>query len=203
VSEWEGDYEAAWAFFSESLSLRREMGDRWGIAQSIDNMAVVARKKGDYAAARALHEESLSIFREVGEWHGVAYALDNLGIGARKQGNYAAARAYLEESLVIRRHMRDRLGITRILKELAKGEAIAGRADLAVRLSASAAALFEAMGVNWDAEDLAEWDCCLADLRDRIGAEAYVKAWAEGRSMSLDEAIAAALGEEAPHDVET
>jgi tetratricopeptide (TPR) repeat protein len=60
-----GDYTAAHAFFSESLAIRRELGDQKGIATVLNDLGWVAWHQNDYIAARALSEESLDLWREL------------------------------------------------------------------------------------------------------------------------------------------
>ena len=46
------------ALFSESLLLRREVGDQWGIANSLLNLSEAAYDQGAYAEALGLAGES-------------------------------------------------------------------------------------------------------------------------------------------------
>ena len=50
-----GRYEDALKHYGQSLEIRRELGDRSGIAYSLNNLGIVAREQGDYVAARALY----------------------------------------------------------------------------------------------------------------------------------------------------
>ena len=115
---YQGDYAAARALLEESLSIRRALRDRQGVAGSLNDLGIVARDQGDYSAARALLEESLSIRRKLGDRQGVAGSLNNLGGLAIFQGNCATARQFYEESLAIRREEGDRQGIARTLNNL-------------------------------------------------------------------------------------
>src|SRR5438105_4121141 len=81
------------AVYQDSLAIRRELGDRPGIAASLNNLGLVAFEQGDYPAARALYEESLAIRRELGDRRGIALSLGNLGTVAFEQGDHLAARA--------------------------------------------------------------------------------------------------------------
>jgi non-specific serine/threonine protein kinase len=101
----QGDYPAARALHEESLVIRRELGDRPGIAASLGNLGNVAFNQGDYPAATALQEQSLAIRRELGDRYGTATTLNNLGAVAINQGDYPASRAVLEESLAIGREL--------------------------------------------------------------------------------------------------
>jgi predicted ATPase/class 3 adenylate cyclase len=106
-----GDAGAARALHEESLSIRRELGDKRGIAGSLNNLGIVARGRGDYETARSLYEEALSINREMGNRAWESYNLANLGIVAQARGDVASARSLQEQSLAIKRELGDRRGI--------------------------------------------------------------------------------------------
>ncbi len=114
----QGDYAAARELQEESLAIRRELGDRRGIASVLGNLGNVAQCQGDYAAARGLQEESLAIRRELGDRRGMASTLGNLAVVAAVQGDYAAARVLQEESLALFRELGDRGGIATALVNL-------------------------------------------------------------------------------------
>jgi predicted ATPase/class 3 adenylate cyclase len=140
----QGDYSAARALNEESLSIRRQLGDRRGIAASLNNLGLVAGEQGDYPVARALYEESLAIKRELGDQSGIANSLNNLGNVAYDQADFALARALYEESLVIARGLGDREGISRLLSNL-------GNVAMHQRDLASAQALHEeSLGIKRD-----------------------------------------------------
>jgi predicted ATPase/DNA-binding winged helix-turn-helix (wHTH) protein len=117
----QGDYPAARALHEESLAIRRELGDRPGIAAALGNLGNVALIQADYPPAKALHEESLAIRRELGDRFGSAALLSNLGIVALNQGDYPAAKSLFEEALAIRRELGDRAGIAVSLNNLGHG----------------------------------------------------------------------------------
>ena len=72
----QGDYAAARAYLEQSLEIFREIGNRQGIADSLNGSGNVACIQGDYAASRAYHEQSLEIFREIGDRQGMAGYLE-------------------------------------------------------------------------------------------------------------------------------
>jgi hypothetical protein len=63
---------AAQAFYEESLSLRRELGDKTGIAASLNSLGFVARQSGRLRRGAGVYEESLSLKREMGDKRGIA-----------------------------------------------------------------------------------------------------------------------------------
>jgi len=105
------DYAAARARHEESLAIRRQLGDRRGVAISLNNLGIVALDQGDLASARTMHEESLAIARELGNLNGIARSLGNLGMVASAERDLTAARALFGESLAMMRELGDRGGI--------------------------------------------------------------------------------------------
>ena len=114
----QGDYPAARALDEESLAIRRQSGDRRGIAASLNNLGLVTCDQGDYPAARALYEESLAIKRELGDRSGIANSLNNLGNVAYDQGDLASSRALYEQGLAIKRELGDQGRIANSLGNL-------------------------------------------------------------------------------------
>jgi tetratricopeptide (TPR) repeat protein len=115
---YQGDYAAARMFHEESLSINRELGDKQGIAFTLNNLGIMAVEQGDYEAARDLHEESLAIRREAGDKWGIAASLNNLGNVALNQGDYETARVLHEKSLAIKREVGDKQSIAISLNNL-------------------------------------------------------------------------------------
>ncbi len=204
----QGDYAAARSLYEESLAIRRELEDKRGIAYSLNNLGIVALEQGDYAAARSLQEESLAIRRELGDKRGIAESLNNLGIVVAEQGDYPAARSLQEESLAIKRELGDKQGITSSLASLgrvvarAAGTVGMGQPQLKQAVLERAATLFgavegilEAMSGVLYSVDRHPYERNVAAVRSALGEEAFGKAWAEGRAMSMEQAIEYALEE--------
>ena len=104
--------------YEESLALRRELGDKQGIAVGLSNLGNALQAQGNYASSRSLLEESLALRRDIGDKRGVAISLNNLGIVVLLQGDYATARSLLEEGLALVRELGDRQGIAHLLHNL-------------------------------------------------------------------------------------
>ena len=114
----QGDYASARALYEESLAMRRELGDKQGMANSLRSLGIVASNQGDFASARPLYEESLAVSRDLGDKRGLAQSLHDLGKMASLQGDYANARALLEESLAIQKELGNKQGVADSLGSL-------------------------------------------------------------------------------------
>jgi predicted ATPase/DNA-binding SARP family transcriptional activator len=95
----QGDYVATKRYFEASLTLRRGLGDRNGVAQTLNGLGLVHAYQGDYEAALPLYMEALATKRELGDIDGIAAALNNLAMLAFDNGDYVLARAHYREAL--------------------------------------------------------------------------------------------------------
>ncbi len=189
----QGDYSTARAVLEQALAIRQEDG---GMGPGeLEGLALVARREGDYSAARRLQEQVLAIVREVGGRREVAYALSNLGVVALCQADYSAARAFLEESLGILRELGHKFGAALCLVRLGELAGAQKRLPEAARLFGAAEALREAIRTALPGADRDDYERSVAALRAAMGDEAFEAAWAEGRAMTMEEAVAYALGE--------
>ena len=112
------DYPAARSLFDEKLRLHRRLGDKWGIANSINNLGIMALRERDYDGARSLYQESLSLWRELGNQRAVALALGNLGNVADLVKDYPAAHDCYQQSLEVFRDLQDQRGVALSLSHL-------------------------------------------------------------------------------------
>lgn len=111
LAQAQGDYDTAYAFFERNLAINRELDDRWGIANSLNNLGVVVQEQGKFAAARALFEESLALWKEIGNNEAIALALNNLANVASVQKDFTTAYNLYNESLAIWEKIGDKRGI--------------------------------------------------------------------------------------------
>jgi predicted ATPase/Tfp pilus assembly protein PilF/DNA-binding XRE family transcriptional regulator len=114
----QGDFAVARRRFEESLALRRELGDKQNIANSLINLGTVAQEQGDQETALAFLEESLALGRELGDKRGVAIALNNMGTILKERGELDRARALQEEGLALRAELGDDWGVAMSLNNL-------------------------------------------------------------------------------------
>jgi predicted ATPase/Tfp pilus assembly protein PilF len=114
----QGDYSTARALHEQCLGIYRELGEKRGVAATLNLLAVEALLQGDTATARSLFEESLAIWRELGDDAAVARSLSNLASIFKAEGDHPAAHALYEESLAILERLGDRVGMAYGLNQL-------------------------------------------------------------------------------------
>ncbi|HEX9028662.1 MAG TPA: AAA family ATPase, partial [Anaerolineales bacterium] len=86
------------AALEECLAIRREIGDRQGIAFSLYNLGFYAYRLGDYERTRPVAEESLALFYQLGDKYGAIWPRGFLGWLAIIRGDYSAAHSYFKEN---------------------------------------------------------------------------------------------------------
>lgn len=189
------DPGSARPLFQESVTLFREVGDRPGTAASLHNLGVLQLDEGDPAGARTLIEESLAIQRELGTTPLTALNLVVLARAARQQGDYEAARAHLKESLALAQQVGYPRVLARDLEGFAALAEAQGQMERAARLFGAAESLREAVQLPAMSNVRADDERSIAVVRAAMGEEAFAAAWHEGRTMSAEQAVRAALAE--------
>jgi tetratricopeptide (TPR) repeat protein len=155
------------------------------------------RLDGDYERAGAAYEECLTLCREIGAKLRETLTYDMLAVVAQHQGDYDRAEAIILEGLNPARELGSGYQIAYSLALLAGPVGAKGQPERAARLLGASEAVFEAWRVGPVTADQLEIDQYMADVRAQLDEAAFEAAWAEGRAMSLEEAVAYALGENA------
>jgi DNA-binding CsgD family transcriptional regulator/tetratricopeptide (TPR) repeat protein len=201
LSRRQGDFERAAALYEESGALYREIGDRRGEAVSLTNLGRIAERRGEIDRAIELHDSSLEALRMLGDRRGMAAALANLGVAYLRGGDLEQADRSIRESLQLRHRLGDKEGISTSLEKLAEVEAAREQAGHALRLWAAAAALRDAIGAPLAPSERASYDIVLAAARVSLTDDQIATIWAEGRSISTEQAVAYALQQKAPPSI--
>ena len=189
----QGDTAAARSRFEESLTIARRFGYRRGVAVTLSHLGQMAYSDADHDSARALLEESLDVFREVGYKPGIAESLERLALVTCSQGDHAAAQALQAESLELSLTLDDPHGVAGSIEGFARLAAIAGQAERAVRLLGAAESLREHVGATLPPSRHREREQDLDAARSELQGAEGTAAWDEGRTMTLQQAVAYAL----------
>jgi tetratricopeptide (TPR) repeat protein len=201
VAQLHENLTSARSLYEQSLAAAREVGNTSLAAAALGDLGSVAYEQGDYATARSLQEQSLAILRETGNRTGVAYCLYSLGLTADAQGDYTGAISLYKESLAIHREAGDRLGIAWCLAGLGDWECVREgqskeQRERAVRLLSAASAQYEVIGHVIRPDVRARYEQGLSRARAQLGDEVFERAWVQGQSMSMEQAVEYALQDE-------
>jgi predicted ATPase/DNA-binding SARP family transcriptional activator len=193
VANYTEDYATARQHQEASVAIFRELEDKLGLVIALNNLGVVAEQQGDNFSARRFYQESIAAAHELGEKNMVAYALNSLAHVVYLQGDPTDAERYYRESLVIFQEIGEKRGIAYCLEGFAKVVARHGNAAQAAHLLGAAETLREAINSPLAGSERSELDQDVIVTRNRIGERSFESAWAEGRVMTLEQAIEFAL----------
>jgi len=193
-----GELDRASAFQEEALVLSHRAGEHSVTRDALSNLGMIALLRGDLNLARARFEEALAIRRDVGDEEGIVGSLWDTGEVALQRNDLDAAEALACEALVHARALHYTMAMLAGVEQVGRVAAARGQLPQAVRLLAAARALSDARSVPFTVPSytLRQHEAARAATRLALGDEAYAAADAAGRALSLEEAIAEALGEQ-------
>ncbi|MGH2418483.1 MAG: ATP-binding protein [Candidatus Limnocylindria bacterium] len=180
---------------AEAAETFERIGDRHYGLIATHNQGWILGGLGDREGERRIHEQSLRIAREIGNAAIEADALAQLGMGASDAGRFDDAVQLLRESIRIDHQRGMTANVATNLGRLASVLVRQGELRDAARLFESEPRLFGELGsrMPWWAQE--RYEETVAVLREQMDQQALEEAVAEGRSLSVDDTVALALGQ--------
>ena len=182
--------------FEESLALYREIGDRHGEAKARWGMGVIHVFCREYDEAEKEYDAALGVFEEFGDAFMLLWSLEELGVCAMETGRLEEAKKRFGEALRLGAEAGDVSAILFLLDNFATVAHRERNLERVARLRAAVTTIEAASGAGLvDAQKAATG----VELIEREGLTEgrLQEIWAEGERMSLDDAIAYALEEQA------
>jgi predicted ATPase/DNA-binding CsgD family transcriptional regulator len=191
-----GDHARMKVLREEAEALRPELEDRAALAYLLLALGLATRDEGDHEQAEGLFLESVALHRELGDKRGTTMCLSVLGVATLEQGDYERAALHEEEFLRMLRDTKEKVGIVYGLMVMAGVAVLRGEPPArAARLWGAEEALREAIAFPALPYDRAHYDYegYQTAARSRMDEESFAEAWAEGRTMSPEQALEYAL----------
>jgi predicted ATPase/DNA-binding SARP family transcriptional activator/DNA-binding CsgD family transcriptional regulator len=186
--------ERALALFEEAIGLAQDVGNVAALSLSVHGLALTFMQKHDFERATALQRENLARARKTGDQHILSMSIGLGGLIALGEGSYGRAEALGLETLKMFWRMDLRHYIPTLLQLFAAAAAGRGDSVRSARLCGASQALHESMGARLSAGERAYFEPHLAAARARLDNTTWETAWAEGRAMTLEQAVEYALG---------
>jgi DNA-binding CsgD family transcriptional regulator/tetratricopeptide (TPR) repeat protein len=186
----QGDQARISMLLEECLALSQEVGFKEGIAAYCYLSGQIALCKRDIVMAHIQAKKSVELYREIGHRHGTAESLAGLGKVVAAQGDYTGAQRLYEESLAISGELGEKWVIAVCLVEL--GEVVAAQRQLAwaAQLWGASEALRDVIGIPIPPIKRADYDHSVSAARAHLGERPFAIAWAQGHSMTPEQAFA-------------
>jgi tetratricopeptide (TPR) repeat protein len=158
---------------------------------------IAALFEGDLAEATAAYTDSANVYREAG-YSGVSAALTALGEIALRTGDVPGAASQLREALRTARAAGFRRNVAENLLDFGVLAGVVDQPERGARLLGAAEALRGVLNVQIPLRQYGSYLQIQSALRAALGTADFSRAWAEGRAMALDQAIAYALADDEP-----
>jgi predicted ATPase/DNA-binding CsgD family transcriptional regulator len=190
-----GDLRQAESHLEQFLTLAQQVGDQLSVAFAFSGLGEVAVRLREYDPAISLLEQALELNRLRGDKWGTGTLLGSLGWVALRQGNFKRMREMLGESLAVRTEIGDKGGIAWCLEKLAEAKNDQRQFDEAAKIFGHAESVRAPIRSVIDPTDQADYNRIVSGLQSALGIDAFAAAWAEGKSMRLDDVIDLALSD--------
>jgi predicted ATPase/DNA-binding XRE family transcriptional regulator len=179
--------------YQDTLQSFRRLDDFYGMVRTLNSQGVLAFDIGDLNLADQLFNECMVLARQYGDKENVAVALTNLGWTAALRGQVQAVEL-CQEAITLFCELGNKLGIAFSLEGVAAGFILAAQAGRAVRLLGSADALRAAIDAPLGGTHARCLEQIIQQGHETLSDPAFAVAWAEGEAMSMEKAIAYAIG---------
>jgi tetratricopeptide (TPR) repeat protein len=183
------------SYLEEALALSQGSVDPEAAVRTEGILARLAFYRGDIAEARKHADLMLDLHREMGDQLSVTGHQSAMGHVARQMGNYPEALALYRETLPDWQKMGHRGAVAHQLECFAFIAKAQEQGERAVKLMSAAEALRQASSSARTPQEQIEYDRELAGLRAGMDEKTFDLLWAEGQSMSMDQAIDFAMSD--------
>jgi predicted ATPase/class 3 adenylate cyclase len=180
----------------ESLVLSQGSVDPDAAVRAEGILARLAFFRGNLHEARIHADRMLDLHREMGDQRSITGHQSEMAHVARRMGNYREALALYRETLPDWQKIGHRGAVAHQLECMAFIAKAQEQGEGAVRLMSVADALRQASSSPRTPQEQIEYDGELAGLRAGMDKKTFDLLWAEGQSMSMEQAIDLAMSNE-------
>jgi len=187
------NYAKARPMAEQALANDQLIGFKAGIVNDLIDLGMVCLAQGDDEAAMGFYQASLEISHQSGLKMDRAFASHYLGLLALHRRDYGHAITYLTESLSSYPRQSQDLNVAQRLAGLAAVAGATYQPERAAKLSGAAQSITDTSDYQIPPIDRAEFDRYIQIARDQLGNDKFEALAAEGRAMTMEQAIELAL----------
>jgi non-specific serine/threonine protein kinase len=186
-------FPEAISLIKESVEIFQELHDNLWVCRTTFMLAETHTISGDLEAAESLLQAGLELCRSGNDKWQMALGLEALGNLKRLEGRLAQASELYIESLNLKASVNNKTGIASSLEAFAQLAAAQKQFKRAAILSGAAEQMRQTFTTLLDPSKKELYTSSIPDVRKQLGEAAFETAWAEGRTMKMQEAIDYAL----------
>jgi predicted ATPase/DNA-binding NarL/FixJ family response regulator len=183
-----GDAGQALELIHEMEAIGKTRRDPFALASAANSRGQLAAADGQAAAAARHFEHALSVVRSTGNGQGTIVVLTNLGHARFDEGQPWAALEAFGEAIQLAYASGERVRVLRAIEGAARVLA-STNADAAVRLAGTTDGQRGALGTVSLPSERCRLRAWLPDARRSLGPSAYQRAWDDGHTATLEQAV--------------
>jgi len=190
------DFAKADTFREKASELLREHGSRWSYGITVAGFGNLLIRQGQFQKAREEFNTAMQTMQEIGSTRDIVNIKSDLAHILRREGNYIEAIPAYQETIKEWQRMGHRSAVAHQLECLAFIAKAMEQPDQAARLLGAAEALRQKIEIDMTPSEREEYEKEVADLKANMDGKEFASLWAEGRSLSMEQAIQFALAPE-------
>ena len=190
-----GDFSKAYAIHERACELLKEHGNRWTYAITLYGLGNIAIALKDFETARKKFNLAMQIMQELGSKRNIVMIKSDLAHILRYEGNYPEAISSYRGTIREWQRIGHRAAVAHQLESIAFISKALEQVEKALKLFGAAEALREKIEIDMTLQERESYDKEVADIKANMDEKEFVSLWAEGRSMTMDEAIELAVEE--------
>jgi len=194
IAQYQQDYQTARSLFAMSKALALAENDVFAIRNILSYEADDAFMQGEYERAKGLNEACIA-YRGKREGHDLAYLLRRLGQCHLQLSHAGKAAGFIRESLMMNWGFGDRQGVAACIAALAAVALARGQKSEATALFAAAEVALKSVRAQLLHIDQTAYDRGLAAVRSQLDRTVFDAAWADGQTLTIEQAIERAMNE--------
>lgn len=193
IAQDQGELTSAKDYYEQSLNVFRSLDDVKGTSVALNHLATLALLSSDYERAAVLSSESLGMERKRRDNRTTAIALTTLGFALCGMGELDQAVTPFNEALALQTTLTEKRIAQYTLIGIALVAFTKGQTARAVRLFGAADALREMIGTPLPPSQQPLYEALVKSMRAELDETTFDALWAEGRGLTLQQAIDFAL----------
>ena len=189
---WGGNFTSPVQWLEDAIIIHRQLGRRRGEVDILGYYGMLSYWQGDYQHACSYFEESIELGKKIGiaelDWQHV-----NMGYAKLRQGDVTEAKELFEFCVQQFQKANNTIGLVYAIEGLASLHLNQQQAEQATRIFAWTDVIRENIGYHRPPVERASVERDLAVIQSQLDIADFAKLSAEGRAMTLEQAISLAL----------
>jgi len=195
LTMWQGDFSAPAPMLDEAIMTSRQLGSQASEVEALLAYGTLAYWRGDYEGAMAFYEEAIGMSEKIGDRFQNLWGRVHKAYVVLRQGDIQKARALFKDNIKTISEASLIIPLVYAIEGLASLHVNQNQPERAAQLFAWADAMREKIGDPRPPVEQASIEKDLAAVHSKLDDAEFTRLTAEGRTMTMEQAIALALEE--------